>query len=442
FDMKSMSATRDGFVVEYTRPLSDVTIASLPTAYRVEQWRYVPTAQYGGPEVDQETLAVTATKVSADRKKVTLTIPGLRRDRVVHLRSPRPFAAANGEQLWNTEAWYTLNEIPGPIPQQVFYEAEEGNREGGAGLNTDHPGFSGVGFVDAFGTLNASTTMFVTVKEAGDYAVGLRYSNGPNPFSGTKTVSAYVNGRKAKQVSLPSTTTWDNWATATDTLTLKKGVNRVQYRVDAGDTGHVNLDMISVREPGERITLFDGNGLDNWQHTDGRRPQWPAVEGNAVEVCCGDLRTKEAWQDYKLHVEFKVPQLPPDVTGQNRGNSGVYQQERYELQILDSFGDPTLDNNEAGSIYLHKAPDVNAATAPETWQTYDVTFRAARYDASGVKTANARITVVWNGVTVHNDIEIPAGTGGNIAEGPSTGAIRLQDHGNKVRYRNLWIEPV
>ena len=436
FDMKSMSATRTGFVVEYTKP-----IAALPT-YEIEQWRYVPTAQYGGPEVDQETLTVTGTKVSADRKKVTLTIPGLRRDRVVHLRSPRPFSEADGEQLWNTEAWYTLNEIPGAIPQQVYYEAEEGNREGGAGLNTDHPGYSGIGFVDAFGTLNASTTMFVTVTEPGDYAVGLRYSNGPNPFSGTKTISAYVNGRKARQVSLPSTSTWDNWAMATETLTLKRGVNKVQYRVDAGDTGHVNLDMISVRKPGERIALFDGHGLDNWLHTDGRRPQWPAVEGNAVEVCCGDLRTKDAFGDYKLHVEFKVPLLPPDVTGQNRGNSGVYQQERYEVQILDSYSDTTLDNNEAGAIYLHKAPDVNASTPPETWQTYDITFRAARYDASGVKTANARITVVWNGVTVHDDVEIPGGTGGNIAEGPSTGAIRLQDHGNPVRYRNVWIEQV
>ena len=103
---------------------------------------------------------------------------------------------------------------------------------------------------------------------------------------------------------------------------MKRGVNKVQYRVDAADTGHVNLDLISVRKPGERIQLFDGSGLDNWRHTDGRLAQWPLIEGGATEVCCGDLRTKDSFRDYKLHVEFKVPLLPPDVTGQNRGNSG------------------------------------------------------------------------------------------------------------------------
>ncbi|MEV4351326.1 family 16 glycoside hydrolase [Actinoplanes sp. NPDC049596] len=441
FDMKSMKATSTGFAIEYTKPLSDETIAKLPTAYSLEQWRYVPTAQYGGPEVDKETLKVTGAKVSGDRRTVTLTVEGLRADRVVHLRSPRPFAARDGETLWSTEAWYTLNSLPGKQPQQVFYEAEEGNREGGASLANDHRGYSGIGFVAGFGSLNAATTTHVTVDKAGEYAVGLRYSNGPNPFSGPKTISVHVNDRKVKQISLPSTVTWDEWATATETLRLNKGVNKIQYRVDALDTGHVNLDLISIREPGKRIVLYDGHGLDNWQHTDGRRPEWPIIDRTATEVCCGDLRTKEAFGDYKLHVEFKVPLLPPDVTGQNRGNSGVYQQERYEIQILDSYGDTTLDNNEAGAIYTVKAPDVNMATAPETWQKYDITFRAARYDATGAKTANARVTVVWNGRTVQNNVEIPNGTGGNIPEGPATGSIRLQDHGNKVQYRNVWIEP-
>ena len=81
------------------------------------------------------------------------------------------------------------------------------------------------------------------------------------------------------------------------------------------------------------------------------------------------------------------------------------------------------------------------AKPPEQWQSYDITFRAARYDAAGVKTENARVTLVWNGKKVQDNVEIPAGTGGNIPEGPATGAIRLQDHGNKVQYRNIWIEP-
>ncbi|WP_240670586.1 family 16 glycoside hydrolase [Actinoplanes solisilvae] len=441
FDMKTVKATSTGFAIEYTEPLSDATVAKIASSYAVKQWRYAPTAQYGGPKVDEEALTVTGAKVSHDRKTVTLTIPGLRADRVVHLRSPRPFAAKDGETLWSTEAWYTLNEIPGRDEQKIFYEAEEGYREGTAALATDHRGFSGVGFAAGFGNLNASTTMHVDVDKSGDYAVGLRYSNGPNPFSGNKTISVHVNGRKIQQVTLPSTVTWDDWATVTTKLALSRGTNTITYRVDALDSGHVNLDFISVRKPSSRLTLFDGHGLDEWQHTDGRRPAWPAVAPNATEVCCGDLRTKEAFGDYKLHVEFKVPLLPADVTGQNRGNSGVYQQERYELQILDSYGDTTLANNEAGAIYTVKAPDLNAATAPETWQTYDITFRAARYNDAGAKTENARITVVWNGKKVHDNIEIPNGTGGNIPEGPATGSIRLQDHGNKVQYRNIWIEP-
>jgi hypothetical protein len=442
FDMKAMSATATGFTVEYTRPLSAATVEKIGESYQLEQWRYVPTPAYGGPKVDAQDLTVTAARVSADRKKVTLTVDGLLPGRVVHLRSPRPFRSATGEELWSTEAWYTLNAIPGPQPDQVFYEAEEGRRTGGAGLNTDHPGFSGVGFVDNFGNLNAATTLHVEVSRAGAYDVGLRYSNGPNPFQGTKTVSVHVNGRKVKQTALPSTATWDNWATATERLTLKRGINEIRYQVDAPDTGHVNLDLVTVRVPGERIMLLDGSDLTEWQHTDGRPASWPRVGGGAIEVCCGDLRTKQAFGDYRLHVEFKVPLLPPEVTGQNRGNSGVYQQERYELQVLDSYGDPTRDTNEAGAIYLQKAPDVNAATPPETWQTYDIVFHAARYDSAGAKISNARITVVWNGQTVHDDVEITGVTGGSIAEGPSTGSIRLQDHQNKVQYRSIWIEPL
>ncbi|GAB1510802.1 hypothetical protein JCM33774_28440 [Actinophytocola sp. KF-1] len=446
FDMKSMSATKDGFTVTYTRPLSAETVAKIAedagAAYRVTQWRYAATEQYGGPKVDEETLAVTSAQVSADRRTVTLKVTGLKTDHVVHLRSPRPFAADNGEELWSTEAWYTLNAIPGRHERQVFHEAEEGNREGGAGVNTDHRGYTGIGFVDRFGNKGASTTMHVRVDDPGSYEVGLRYSNGPNPFSGDKSVSMYVNGAKVKQVVLPTTVTWEEWATKTEVVRLRGGLNTVQYKVDDEDTGHVNLDLISVREPGEKIVLFNGEDTDEWRHTDGRVAGWPLVGGGAMQVRNGDLRTKQAFGDFRAHVEFKVPQLPPDVTGQDRGNSGVYLQERYEIQILDSYGDTTLANNEAGAIYTRKAPDVNAARPPETWQSYDIWFRAARYDAAGVKVADARVTLVWNGVLVHDDVAIEGVTGGSIPEGPSTGAIRLQDHGNAVQFRNVWVTPL
>ncbi|WFE20611.1 DUF1080 domain-containing protein [Solwaraspora sp. WMMD937] len=442
FDMKSMSATPNGFKIEYTRPLSTETIQDIAGRYQIKQWRYAPTPTYGGPKVDEETLTVREVIVSNDRRTVRVMVDGLQQGRVVHLRSPRSFTASNGEELWSTEAWYTLNAIPGAQPDRVFYEAEEGYQQGSARYDTEHAGHSGVGFVAGFGELNAANTVHVEVKRNGEYEVGLRYSNGPNPFQGDKTVSIYVNGEKVRQTVLPTTVTWKEWATKTELLTLRRGINAIQYRVDATDTGHVNLDLITVRKPGERIVLFDGGNLSEWQHTDGRSASWPLVGDGAMEVCCGDLRTRQAFGDFRLHVEFKVPQLPPDVTGQNRGNSGVYLQERYEIQILDSYGDPTLDNNEAGAIYLQKPPDVNAARPPETWQTYDITYRAARYDSAGEKTSDARVTLVWNGVTVHDDVAITGPTGGNIPEGPATGSIRLQDHQNAVQYRNIWIEPI
>ncbi|WP_428966168.1 family 16 glycoside hydrolase [Micromonospora fluostatini] len=442
FDMKSMSATPNGFKIEYTRPLSTDTVQNISQRYRVEQWRYAATPTYGGPKVDQETLSVESVKVSDDRRTVTLAVDGLQRDRVVYLRSPRSFTANNGEELWSTEAWYTLNNIPGAQPDRVFYEFEEGRRQGGAAIDTEHAGFSGVGFVDGYGALNASTTIHTEVSRAGEYEVGLRYSNGPNPFVGDKTISIHVNGRKVRQTVLPSTVTWKEWATKTERLTLRKGANTIEYRVDATDTGHVNLDLITVRRPGERIVLFDGGNLSEWQHTNGGSASWPRVEGDAMRVSGGDLRTRQAFGDFTLHVEFKVPVLPPEVTGQARGNSGVYLQERYEIQVLDSYGDPTLDTNEAGAIYLQKAPDVNAATPPGTWQTYDIEYRAARYDGTGAKVENARVSLVWNGVLVHDDVAITGPTGGNIPEGPATGSIRLQDHQNPVEYRNIWIEPL
>ncbi|MEU1303413.1 family 16 glycoside hydrolase [Streptomyces shenzhenensis] len=446
FDIKEMRAVPGGFDLEYTQPVSEATAEKLASRYQAEQWRYTPTSNYGGPKIAEESLTVRSATLADDGRTVRLRLDGLKPGRVVHVRSPRPFASASGETLWSTEAWYTLNALPGKQPPPAtLYEAEEARLTGTAGINTDHTGYSGSGFVDRYATEGkVATTFDVTVPKAGEYDVNLRYSNGPNPFQGTKSLSLYANGEKLRQTMLPSTGTWDTWSTRTERVSLRAGHNTLAYRFDAGDTGHVNLDLITVRPHGATVTLFDGTTASQaqWQHPDGRRVAWPLAAEQSMEVCCGDIRTKEAYQDFKLHVEFRVPLLPDDVTGQNRGNSGVYLQDRYELQILDSYGDTTLDTNEAGAIYLKKAPDVNAATAPETWQTYDITFRAARFDDSGRKTADARVTVVWNGKKVHDDVALDGPTGGGAPEGPSAGAIRLQDHGNTVRFRNLRVEPL
>ncbi len=446
FDVKTMRAVPGGFDLTYTQPVSAETAGQLAERYEAEQWRYTPTADYGGPKIAEEKLSVRSATLSKDGRTVRLRLDGLKPDRVVHVRSPRPFTSASGETLWNTEAWYTLNAMPGEQPPPAtLYEAEEARLTGTAGINTNHTGYSGSGFVDRYATEGkVATTFDVTVPKAGAYDVNLRYSNGPDPFQGTKSLSLYANGKKIRQTELPSTGDWDTWSTRTERLRLRAGHNTVSYRYDSGDSGHVNLDLITVRPHGARVALFDGTGASQtqWQHTDGRRVAWPLADEKSMEVCCGDIRTKDAYQDFRLHVEFRVPLLPADVTGQDRGNSGIFLQDRYELQILDSYGDTTLDTNEAGAIYLKKAPDVNAAKAPETWQTYDIVFRAARYDEDGRKTADARVTVVWNGKKVHDDIALDGPTASGRSETPAAGAIRLQDHGNKVRFRDIRVEPL
>jgi len=465
FDFLAMRAVSGGFELEYTKPISTTTAATLASKYIVEQWENIPAAGYGaGNKQNEETLTVTSASLSTDNKKVTLLIDGLEAGKVVHVRSPRPFTSSSGDSLWNTEAWYTLNALGTATPGtgggtgggdsggggsttgETVYQAESATRAGGAGVNTDHTGYTGTGFVDGYGSTGASTTFDVTAASAGSHDVTLRYSNGPYPAAQAKTISLYVNGTKQKQISLASTANWDTWADHKETVTLTSGSNTIAYKVDSDDYGHVNLDEITVVGAGgstNRVQLFDGTNLDLWENTSGGAPSWTISDGSA-EVTGGDIRTKAKYQDFKLHVEFLIPQFDSSVTGQQRGNSGVYLQERYEIQVLDSYGDTTLSHDEAGGIYSKRAPDSNQATAPGTWQTYEITFRAARFNSSGTKTENARVTVVWNGVTVHNDVEINGGTGGGIDEGPEAGSIRLQDHfdpGPNVRYRNIWIEP-
>ncbi|MGW4109711.1 family 16 glycoside hydrolase [Actinosynnema sp. NPDC004786] len=444
FDLLAVRAIAGGFELEYTQPLSAETAAGLAGRYRATQWRYAATPSYGGPKVDQESLRVASAALSADGRKVTLKLDGLKAGRVVHLRSPRPFTSSTGVPLWSTEAWYTVNNLVGsaPSPTQLL-EAESAALSGGAGVNTDHTGYSGAGFVDGYGTQGATTRFAVNASAAGAHTVGLRYSNGPNPSSGTKTVSVYVNGAKVRQVALADTGNWDTWATHTESLTLRAGANTIAYRVDSGDIGHVNLDYLTVT-PAQRVVLYNGGGTEQWRNADGSAPSWPVANGS-MEALGGDIRSRQVFGDFRLHLEFWLPNLPSNVTGQQRANSGVYLQDRYEVQILDSYGKQPLAADDAASIYLKRAASPNAGTAPQTWQTYDITFRAARYDGSGVKTENARVTVVWNGVTVHQDFAIDGPTGGGAAEGPSAGPLRLQDHGDpgeNVRFRNIWVEPL
>ena len=153
----------------------------------------------------------------------------------------------------------------------------------------------------------------------------------------------------------------------------------------------------------------------------------------------GDIVTVEHFDSYQLHVEFWLPFMP-DALGQARANSGVYNQGRIEVQVLDSFGHmPEAD--DCAAIYEQRAPDRNMTFPPLAWQTYDVEFEAATFDASGAKTAPAVVSVRHNGVLVHDRVALAGPTGRGEPEAPSPGPLVLQDHWNPVVFRNVWLVP-
>jgi hypothetical protein len=199
---------------------------------------------------------------------------------------------------------------------------------------------------------------------------------------------------------------------------------------------------LGAKPPPGAIVLFEGEDVSRWESAKGGDAKWTVTDG-AMEVtpAAGDIRTRDKFEDCTLHVEFRTPIPAEDDKGQHRGNSGIYLQGRYEIQVLESFGLP-ISKGDCGSVYSLIPPSQNVALAPMEWQSYDMTFRAPRYDADGKKTENARLTLIWNGVKVHDDVEIPSPTRDHQApEPPGPGPIVLQDHGFKVQFRNIWIVP-
>ena len=202
---------------------------------------------------------------------------------------------------------------------------------------------------------------------------------------------------------------------------------------------HLSPDL-DAEPPEGAIVLFDGTSLEAWEHTrvsPDRSPKWKLVDG-AMEVVrrTSSIVTKQKFTDFQLHVEFRSPFMPT-AREQQRGNSGVYLQGRYEVQVLDSYGRERRDNYWGG-IYQVAVPSVNMCAPPGQWQTYDMTFRAPRFDKGGEKTENARVTVVHNGVTMHDEIELPQPTGGDLdGDVAQPGWIFLQDHEDRVQYRNI-----
>jgi hypothetical protein len=183
---------------------------------------------------------------------------------------------------------------------------------------------------------------------------------------------------------------------------------------------------LGKKAPKEARVLFDGGNTDAWVN--------PRVTED--KLLQEGTQTKDNFRDFTLHVEFMTPFMPSD-RGQGRGNSGVFLDGRYEVQVLDSFG-LQEESHECAAVYSIKAPDVNMSYPPLAWQTYDIDFTAPQFDAGGQKTKNAFVTVRHNGVLVQDHVEVPHTTGG-AQEGPELGPIQCMNHGNPVRFRNIWI---
>ncbi|WP_380166671.1 CBM35 domain-containing protein [Jannaschia sp. R86511] len=443
FDMQSMEVVEGGFEITYTEPLSDETVADIESSFEIQQWRYLPTPSYGGPKIDEEPLFVDEATVSEDRTSVTLQIEGLKPGRVVHLRSPRPFASADGTELWNTEAWYTLNSYPGyeAPADRGYYEAEEATLRFGASVAVDHSGYSGNGFAAGFSNEGAELTFTTSVEEAGTYPVNVRFANGPNPFAGDKTVALYVNGEKLDPVTFPDTVDWKSWTWLTRDLALQAGDNTITFSYDDDVDGNVNIDVLSVGDQRDICTpapadegytsLFDGTlaSLESW------RMAGPGSFGR-VDDCSirgeGGLGllwfTEQQFSDqYTLALDWKL--VKDDNGGvfvgfPNPGNDPwVAVDNGYEIQI-----DATdADDRTTGAVYTFQGADLDAVE--------QALNPVGRWNSYEIQVDGDRIRITLNGTLV-NDF-----TSTDPAR-DLAGFIGVQNHGGgeTVYYRDIQIK--
>jgi hypothetical protein len=200
--------------------------------------------------------------------------------------------------------------------------------------------------------------------------------------------------------------------------------------------------------PSDAIILFDGTSLNQWQSAKEGEAKWLLKDGAmTVEAGTGDIKTKDTFCDAQLHIEWKMPtQIMNEkgelLTGQGRNNSGVFFQQRYEIQILDSYNNKTYANGQAGAVYKQHIPLVNATKAPGEWQSYDIIYTAPVFDDAGKLKSKAKMTALHNGILVQNNVEIQGVTawvGAPVYNAHGCDSIRLQDHGNPVSFRNIWL---
>ena len=225
------------------------------------------------------------------------------------------------------------------------------------------------------------------------------------------------------------------------TLTSQRGSAKIKdgnitgYNTDGDKIGDLKKvtrksPTLGKKPPEGAVVLFDGKSADLWKNG-------KVINGMLKE----GMTSKPTFGSCKLHLEFMLSYMPY-ARGQGRSNSGCYMQGRYETQILDSFG-LTGEQNECGGIYGIAKPKVNMCLPPLSWQTYDIEFRAAKFDKSGKKTEDARMTVRHNGVLIHDKVRLTKSTTASpVKEGTEQGPIYIQNHGNPLRFRNIWVEPI
>jgi hypothetical protein len=195
--------------------------------------------------------------------------------------------------------------------------------------------------------------------------------------------------------------------------------------------------------PSDAIVLFDGKDLSGWESLKGGPAQWKVGEGYfEVTPKTGDIQTKQVFGDCQLHVEWATPD-PPHGEDQDRGNSGVFLQGLYEIQVLDSYHSVTYADGQAAAVYGQYPPLVNASRPPGQWQTYDIIFHGPRFDPGGKLLRPAYVTVIHNGVLVQDHVAIMGPTEHRKRPPyhvtPEKLPLRLQDHDHPVRFRNIWI---
>lgn len=284
----------------------------------------------------------------------------------------------------------------------------------------------------------------------GEYTGKIKDDDGNEVNVGVQVIA--LGGGKFKAVGYPGGLPGDGWNTTEKieadgelkdgAVTFEKdggkgvikggSLSIVAAEKELGKLSKINRSSptLGAKPPAGAVVLFDGKTAD-------------AFEGGKVGeegLLLEGSTSKQKFGSYKLHIEFRIPYQPED-RGQGRGNSGVYMQGRYEVQMLDSFG-LAGKNNECGGLYSVKDCDINMCFPPLTWQTYDIDYTAAKFDEAGKAVEPAKITVEHNGVVIHKDAKLPTDRGTTAAPvkpGPEPGPIYLQNHGNPVRYRNIWL---